>query len=82
VAEPTKPAFDHEAVIARLINEQVQTKKIILQIEKTLRSDPEFDGLTALGGVKAILKRFHEEQDKARALEKELHRLQHKKPAR
>lgn len=70
---------DYEEVIERLLAEQRQTREVLNQIEMVYRTSPEFDGLSLVGGIKAIIKRYHEEQDKVRKLEKELTTLQHKK---
>ena len=44
-----------------------------------LSSEPEFDGLTMLGGVKALLKRFRETKDKVFDLEVKNKKLEVKK---
>jgi len=77
-----EPTYDHEAVITRLLSEQAQTRKILDNIRRTLSSDPQFEGLSGDAGVKAVLKKLHEEQDKVVSLEQELTRIQHNKKKR
>jgi len=66
------PDTDLNEVVDRL---RAELKLIIEREEtviRTITSDPEFAGLTAVGGIQTILRRLHEEQEKVRKLEAEL----------
>ena len=63
------PTTKPEEVIQRLIDENSQHAKLMNEIRLMLCSEPEFDGMTMVGGVKALLKRFREVKDKVFELE-------------
>ena len=73
------PTTKPEEVIQRLIDENTQHAKLMNEIRLMLSSEPEFDGLTMLGGVKALLKRFRETKDKVFDLEVKNKKLEAKK---
>lgn len=50
--------IDLDAVVDRLREENSQDRKIISEIQILLRSEPELDGLSVLGGIKALLKLY------------------------
>ena len=62
----------YEEVLVRLRAELAQSKEVKSAVEVILRSDVEFDGLSVIGGVRAILRRYYEEREKCRDLEQEL----------
>lgn len=64
--------IDYEEVLSRLRAELSQSQEVRKSVELILRSDAEFDGLSVVGGVRAILRRYHEEKDRCRELEQEL----------
>ena len=66
------PDIDRDAIIKRLIAEQSQTGQLIEQVKCAINSDPEFQGLSMVGGIKTIIRRYKEVQDKNMKLEKEL----------
>ena len=68
----SQPKSDLNEVIKRLRHELAFTRDRIAQVELVIRMDREFDGLSLIGGVKTILRRFHEEKDKNFELEREL----------
>ncbi len=70
-----QPESDLNEVIARLRAELKQLRNREEHIIQVLSSDQEFHGLSVLGGIKAILKRLHEEQGKVRDLEDELRKV-------
>ena len=63
------PKLKPEEVIQRLIDENNQHANLMNEIRLMLCSEPEFDGMTMVGGVKALLKRFREVKDKVFELE-------------
>lgn len=69
--EPSDP----NEVITRLRSELRQSISMIDEVRLALTSDKEFDGLSFVGGVKAILKAYKEEKEKTFQLEKELRSL-------
>lgn len=74
-----EPEYDRDEVISRLLAEQRQTSKLLNEIRRAIDSDAEFQGLSHVGGVKAILRRYQEEKEKVFNLEKELTTLIRKK---
>jgi hypothetical protein len=72
---PQHPDADPNDVLARIRAELAQNIEIVRQIKLVLSSDPEFYGLSIVGGVKAVLKRYQEERDKNFELERELKKL-------
>ena len=66
---------DVHEVIDRLIAEQNQTRKIINDAKRALYSDSEFDGLTLVGGIKSLLRRYREERNKVEKLNRELDQI-------
>ena len=79
---PKQKPYDQEAVVARLIAEQAQTSRILGEIRKAISSDSEFVGLSLIGGIKTIVRRYQEERDKVVELNKELDRLVREKVTR
>lgn len=71
--------YDKDEVIDRLLKEQRKKNNILNDIEKVLNSDPEFQGLSLVGGVKTILRRYREEKEKNFQLNKELNQIVRKK---
>lgn len=67
-----QPEYDRDAVIKRLLAEQSQTNRLLDEVKMVIRSDKEFDGLSLVGGVKTIIRRYREEKDKNMKLEREL----------
>jgi len=67
-----KPKYDRDEVITRLIAEQTQTSRILEECRIALASDQEFQGLSLPGGIKTIIRRYKEEQEKNLQLEREL----------
>jgi len=67
-----QPEYDRDAVIKCLLAEQSQTNRLLDEVRMVIRSDKEFDGLSLVGGVKTIIRRYREEKDKNMNLEKEL----------
>jgi hypothetical protein len=63
------PKISSEEVIQRLICENNQHANLMNEIRLMLCSEPEFDGMTMVGGVKSLLKRFREIKDKSFELE-------------
>jgi hypothetical protein len=59
-----EPEPDLNAVIDRLTKEVTQVRNVIREVEFILSSDPEFQGLPVVGGVRTILRRYKEEQAK------------------
>ena len=81
--DETNPKGDKEqSIIDRLIAEQTHSAKIFDEIKLIMSLDQEFDGLSLVGGVKAILRRFHEEEEKVKKLKKEISDLIHKQRGR
>lgn len=73
------PTTKPEEVIQRLIDENTQHAKLMNEIRLMLSSEPELDGMTMVGGVKALLKRFREIKDKVFVLEIANKKLEAKK---
>lgn len=71
-----QPIIDHDKVIDTLINENKQQKGLLEEIRMTLNSQGEFDGLSIVGGVKALLKKYLETKEKAFVLEIKLKKLE------
>ena len=69
---------DYDATIERLLAEQRQIQETLNQIKLAYSTVSEFEGLSLVGGIKAIIKRYLEEQNKVRMLEKELANLKKK----
>jgi len=69
------PEYDPEKVIARLISEQSRTGRILADIQQAIDSDKEFQGLTLAGGIRTIIRRYKEEQEKNLKLKKEISSL-------
>lgn len=69
------PESDLQDVITRLRAEMAQKLSALHKITQIVNSDPEFSGLSLVGGVKAILRRYREVQEKNRKLEAELQRM-------
>ena len=76
----TNNPIDFETVLQRLRDELSQTRGTLSQIQQVLRSDAEFDGLTIIGGVKALQRRYYEEKEKVFQLEQALKRSRTNKP--
>lgn len=70
-----RPYENPDEIIQRLISEQTQTGNILKQIRREINSCPEFEGLSLIGGIKTIIRRYKEEQSKNIDLTKELNRL-------
>lgn len=73
------PEPDLPDAITRLRAEMTQKLGALAKIEQVVNSDPEFSGLSLLGGVKAILRRYREVQEENRKLEAELMSLTFKR---
>lgn len=71
----SKKIEDPEDVINRLIAEVAQDKRLLEDIRRVIHSDPEFDGLSLVGGVKTILRRYREEKEASDKLRKELNKI-------
>jgi len=57
------PPIKHDEVIERLMNENKQYLGLLEDIRLMLAMEPEFGGLSICGGVKALIKKFHETKD-------------------
>jgi hypothetical protein len=68
------PDSDQEEIIARLRAESAIDRDLLNQIRRVLSEDSEFEGLSLVGGVRAILRRYREEKERNFKLEKELSR--------
>jgi hypothetical protein len=62
-------------IIDRLINEQNQTREVLNQVRQELYNDSEFDGLSLIGGIKTLKRRYYEERAKVERLNKELDKM-------
>jgi len=65
-----KSSQNLDDVIRRLMEENSQDKRTLQKIEQILSQDPEFYGLSIVGGVQAIYRRYLEEKAKNNKLSK------------
>lgn len=73
------PETNLQDVVTRLRAEMAQNLEALKKVARVVNSDPEFSGLSLIGGVKAILRRYHEVQEENRKLDAELKRLTFKR---
>ena len=71
-SDSKKKKYDADEVVDRMIAEQARTGNLLKEIQKVVNSTKEFEGMTILGGIKSILRRYREEQENVRKLNKEL----------
>ena len=71
-SDSKKKKYDADEVVDRMIAEQARTGNLLKEIQKVVNSTKEFEGMTILGGIKSILRRYREEQETVRKLNKEL----------
>jgi len=63
---------DYDDIIQRLRAEAASNKELLRQIRRIIDSDPEFENLSLVGGVKTILRRYHEQLEENKSLNAEL----------
>ncbi len=61
-----------DEIIDRLINEACHTRQNIDQAERALSRDSRFQGLTLVGGIKAVIQTLHEVEVELRELNQSL----------
>ena len=66
---------DPDDTINRLIQEIAQDKRVLHDIQRVINSDPEFEGCSMIGGVKAMLRRYREERDAHKELDRQLMKI-------
>lgn len=69
------PIENPEGIIQRLISEQNHTRNLLDEIKKELSSDSEFAGLSLVGGIRSLIRRYREEKTKVEKLNKELDQM-------
>jgi hypothetical protein len=60
-----------DAIIARLVVETIQSGKLIAEAKHAMSKDSRFQGLSLVGGVKAIIKTLWDTEEELRTLEAE-----------
>ena len=80
MAHNSHPPSDKEEVIQRLINENAQCNKLINELKLLLNVEiGDFDTHSLMGGIKALIKSYHEIKDKNYKLIAENVRLKNKR---
>ena len=70
----------YEEIIERLLVEQRHTQATIKEIQELLRHDPQLDGLTLLGSIKALFKFYDDSKKEIERLKTELEKIKIGKP--
>lgn len=68
-------SYDPDRVLARLMQEVRQCHFLLTTLKEVLYSDQRYEGLTLIGGFKAVLKDAREQRERIRELEREVDRL-------
>ena len=72
---PDHPPYKEKDVVDRLIKENEQYRKILSEIKIEIEKNKELEGFTIVGGVKALIKKYHDSQKKVWDQEKEIKSL-------